>query len=153
VIAAYPGYPAPKAAIRAGGDYVFWRPSVTAMAGHSRYAPTYAYRYDFAPRALRLAGVGATHASELIPVFGAANTPVGRGFTAAGGRRGLLAVTRQFQDNWLAFARTGRPLPSWPAYTEERRTTLIIDEITRLENDPDKAKRLAWQGIRVPTLT
>ncbi|WP_433758843.1 carboxylesterase/lipase family protein [Nocardia sp. CA-135398] len=152
VIAAYPGYPDAKAAVRAGGDYVFWRPSVTVAAGHSRYAPTYSYRYDFAPRALRLAGVGATHATELIPVFGAANSPIGRTFTAAGGRRGLLAVTRQFQDNWLAFARTGRPLPSWPAYTEDRRTTLIIDEITRLENDPDKAKRIAWQGIRVPTL-
>ncbi|WP_433601276.1 carboxylesterase/lipase family protein [Nocardia sp. CA-135953] len=152
VVAAYPGYPAAKVAVRAGGDYVFWRPSVTVAAGHSRYAPTYSYRYDFAPRALRLAGIGATHATELIPVFGAANSLVGRAFTAAGGRRGMQSVTRRFQDHWLAFARTGRPLPSWPAYTEDRRTTLIIDEVTRLENDPDKAKRIAWQGIRVPTL-
>ncbi|MEV6135023.1 carboxylesterase/lipase family protein [Nocardia sp. NPDC051990] len=152
VIAAYPGYPDAKVAVRAGGDYVFWRPSVTVAAGHSRYAPTYAYRYDFAPRALRLAGIGATHATDLIPVFGAGNSPIGRALTVAGGRRGLLSVTQQFQDNWLAFARTGRPLPSWPAYTEDRRTTLIIDEITRLENDPEQAKRIAWQGIRVPTL-
>ncbi|WP_433731266.1 carboxylesterase/lipase family protein [Nocardia sp. CA-129566] len=152
VIAAYPGYPDARVAVRAGGDYVFWRPSVTVAAGHSRYAPTYTYRYDFAPRALRLAGIGATHATELIPVFGAADSPFGRAITAAGGRRGLASVTHQFQDNWLAFARTGRPLPSWPAYTEDRRTTLIIDDITRLENDPDRAKRIAWQGIRVPTL-
>ncbi|MEV0297196.1 carboxylesterase/lipase family protein [Nocardia sp. NPDC050710] len=153
VVASYPGYPRPKAAIRAGGDYVFWRPSVTAMEGHSRYAPTYAYRYDFAPRGLRLAGIGATHATDLIPVFGAADSPFGRTLTAAGGRRGLLAVTRLFQDNWLEFARAGTPLPSWPAYTEERRTTLVIDEPVRVENDPDRVKRLAWQGIRVPTLT
>ncbi|MGW4768916.1 carboxylesterase/lipase family protein [Nocardia sp. NPDC004278] len=152
VIAAYPGYPNAKVAVRAGGDYVFWRPSVTVAAGHSRYAPTYTYRYDFAPRALRLAGIGATHATDLIPVFGAADSPFGRAITAAGGRRGLVSVTHQFQDNWLAFARTDRPLPSWPAYTEDRRTTLIIDDITRLENDPDRAKRIAWQGIRVPTL-
>ncbi|MFQ6392424.1 carboxylesterase/lipase family protein [Nocardia sp. KC 131] len=153
VIAAYPGYPAPKVVVRAGGDYVFWRPSVTAMEGHSRHAPTYAYRYDFAPRAFHLAGVGATHASDLIPVFGAVDTPFGRAITAAGGRRGLRAVTRQFQDNWLSFARNGVPLPSWPAYTEDRRTTLIIDDPTRLENDPDQTKRIAWQDIRVPTLT
>jgi para-nitrobenzyl esterase len=153
VIAAYPGYPQPKVAVRAGGDYVFWRPSIMAMEGHSRNAPTYAYRYDFAPRAFHLAGVGATHATDLIPVFGAADSPFGRALTAAGGRRGLRAVTRQFQDNWLSFARTGVPLPSWPAYTEDRRSTLIIDEITRLESDPDSAKRVAWQGIRVPTLT
>ncbi|MEV0030377.1 carboxylesterase/lipase family protein [Nocardia sp. NPDC050793] len=153
VTAAYPGYPQPRVAVRMGGDYVFWRPSVTVMEGHSRYAPTYAYRYDFAPRALRLAGIGATHATDLIPVFGAADSPVGRAFTAAGGRRGLLAVTELFQDNWLSFARTGAPLPSWPAYTEDARTTLIIDNPTRLEHDPDRAKRLAWHGIRVPTLT
>ncbi|MFQ6330484.1 carboxylesterase/lipase family protein [Nocardia sp. CWNU-33] len=153
VTAAYPGYPAPKVAVRMGGDYVFWRPSITAMEGHSRHAPTYAYRYDFAPRAFHLAGVGATHATDLIPVFGAVDSPFGRAITAAGGRRGLRAVTRQFQDNWLSFARNGVPLPSWPAYTEDRRTTLIIDDPTRLENDPDSAKRSAWQGIGVPTLT
>ncbi|BDT95708.1 carboxylic ester hydrolase [Nocardia sputorum] len=153
IVAAYPGYPQPKAAVRAGGDYTFWRPSVAVMEGHSRHAPTYAYRYDFAPRALQLAGLGATHATDLIPVFGIGDSPVGRAFTAAGGRRGLRAVTDQFQDNWLAFARTGAPLPSWPAYTEARRSTLIIDYPTRVEHDPDRAKRLAWQGVRVPTLT
>ncbi|MFC9893543.1 carboxylesterase/lipase family protein [Nocardia sp. NPDC127579] len=153
VTAAYPGYPEQRVAVRMGGDYVFWRPSVALMAAHSRYAPTYAYRYDFAPRALRLAGVGATHATDLIPVFGAVDGPLGRLLTAAGGRRGLQTVTRQFQDNWLEFARTGAPLPSWPAYTEDRRSTLIIDSPTRLEHDPDHAKRLAWQGITAATLT
>ncbi|MGQ4598339.1 carboxylesterase family protein [Nocardia sp. R6R-6] len=153
IAAAYPGYPQPKAAIRAGGDFTFWRPSLTVMEGHSRHAPTYAYRYDFAPRALRLAGLGATHASELIPVFGAGDSPFGRALTAAGGRRGLRAVTEQFQDNWLAFARTGAPLPTWPGYTEARRATLIIDYPARIEHDPDQAKHLAWQGVRVPTLT
>ncbi|MEV0252570.1 carboxylesterase/lipase family protein [Nocardia sp. NPDC050712] len=153
VTAAYPGYPRGKVAVRMGGDYVFWRPSVTVMEGHSRHAPTYAYRYDFAPRALHLSGVGATHATDLIPVFGATDGPIGRAFTAAGGRGGLRVVTRQFQDNWLEFARAGAPLPSWPAYTEERRTTLIIDNPTRLEHDPDSAKRVAWQGVPVATLT
>ncbi|WP_216916020.1 carboxylesterase/lipase family protein [Nocardia noduli] len=148
---AYPGFPEAKAAIGAGGDYVFWRPTLTAMEGHSRHAPTYAYRYDFAPRALHLAGVGATHATDLIPVFGAGETPFGRAITAAGGRRGLQAVTRQFQDNWLEFARTGTPLPSWPVYTEARRTILLIDHPTRLENDPDRAKRLAWRDLHVAT--
>ncbi|WP_280445965.1 carboxylesterase/lipase family protein [Nocardia brasiliensis] len=152
IAAAYPGYPAARAAVRAGGDFVFWRPSVRVMAGHSKYAPTYAYRYDFAPRALQLLGLGASHATDLVPVFGGGEASFGIAFTAAGGRRGLQAVTRQFQDNWLALARTGAPLPSWPPYTESRRTTLIIDYPTRVEHDPDQAKRLAWQDIRIPTL-
>ncbi|MEU4344497.1 carboxylesterase/lipase family protein [Nocardia sp. NPDC023852] len=151
IAAAYSGYPRSKTVVRAGGDFTFWRPSVTVMEGHSRYAPTYAYRYDFAPRALHLAGLGATHATELIPIFGGGDSPFVRALTAAGGRRGLLAVTDQFQDNWLTFAHTGAPLPSWPAYTEARRSTLIIDHPTRLEHDPDQARRLAWQGVHVST--
>ncbi|MFJ4652793.1 carboxylesterase/lipase family protein [Nocardia sp. NPDC088792] len=153
VTAAYPGYPSPKAAVRVGGDFTFWRPSLQVMESHSRYAPTYAYRFDFAPRAIQLAGFGATHALDLLPVFGATDTPIGRAMTIAGGQRGLRAVTRQFMDNWLAFARTGSPLPSWPAYTEDRRATWIIDYPPHVAYDPDKTKRLAWQGVRIPALT
>lgn len=152
VTAAYPGFPGKKATVRMGGDFTFWRPSVRVMEAHSRFAPTYAYRYDFAPRAIQLAGFGATHALDLIPVFGAVDSPVGRAMTAAGGHRGFRSVSRQFQDNWLAFARNGTPLPNWPAYTEDQRATMVLDAPARVENDPDRAKRLAWQGVRIPVL-
>jgi len=150
IVAAYPGYPAPKTAVRTGGDYIFWRPSLEVMEGHSRHAPTYAYRYDYAPRAVRLAGFGATHALDLIPVFGGVDSAFGRLTTAAGGRKGFRSVQREFQDNWLAFARTGKPLDSWPEYTVQRRTTRVIDYPARLEVDPEKSKRLAWESVRVP---
>ncbi|WP_036505507.1 carboxylesterase/lipase family protein [Nocardia aobensis] len=152
VVAAYPGYPSRRAAVRMGGDFVFWRPTVEVLEGHSRHAPTYAYRLDYAPRAVQLAGFGATHALDLIPVFGGVDSPIGRGLTAAGGYRDFLAVQREFQDNWLSFARKGEPLPSWPQYTEQRRSTRIIDSPARVEVDPDRTKRLAWHGVRVPAL-
>lgn len=76
-----------------------------------------------------------------------------RPLTALGGRRGLKSVTSEFQDNWTQFARTGAPQPSWPPYNEDRRSTLIIDSSSRVEDDPDKEKRIAWEGVRVPTLT
>lgn len=152
VVAAYPGYPSRAAAVRMGGDFVFWRPTIEVLEGHSRHAPTYAYRLDYAPRALRLAGFGATHALDLVPVFGGVDSAIGRGMTAAGGYRDFLAVQREFQDNWLSFARKGQPLASWPQYTEQRRSTRIIDSPARVEVDPDRAKRLAWQGVRVPDL-
>ncbi|MBF6172697.1 carboxylesterase/lipase family protein [Nocardia blacklockiae] len=152
VAAAYPGYPGRKAALRMGGDFVFWRPTVALLEGHSKHAPTYAYRFDYAPRAVRLAGFGATHALDLIPVFGGVDTPVGRALTAAGGQRGFRAVQDEFQENWLAFARTGKPLSSWPEYTVQRRSTRIIDDPARVEVDPERSKRLAWEGVRVPAL-
>ncbi|WP_067703640.1 carboxylesterase/lipase family protein [Nocardia jejuensis] len=151
VVAAYPGFPAKKVTVRMGGDFTFWRPAVAVTEAHSRHAPTYAYRFDYAPRSLHLAGFGATHALDLIPVFGTSPT-FARALTAAGGYRGLLSVTRQFQQNWLAFARTGEPLPSWPAYTEDQRATMIIDSPPRVVHDPEKPKRLAWQGIHSPSL-
>ncbi|MFE3191935.1 carboxylesterase/lipase family protein [Nocardia sp. NPDC059240] len=153
VTSAYPGFPGKKATVRMGGDFTFWRPSVRVMEAHSRFAPTYAYRYDFAPRAIQLAGFGATHALDLVPVFGAVDSVVGRAMTAAGGYRAFRSVSHQFQDNWLSFARTGSPLPNWPAYTEDRRATMIIDAPGRVEDDPERTKRLAWQGVRIPALT
>ncbi|WP_348538062.1 carboxylesterase family protein [Nocardia carnea] len=148
----YPGFPGEAAAIRAGGDYFFWRPSLEVMEGHSRHSPTYAYRYDFAPRLLQLYKLGATHATDLLPTFGAVYEPWSRALTIGGSRRGLLAVTRQVQDNWLNFARTGEPLPVWPRYTEAERSTLIIDDPGRVENDPDSAQRKLWAGVRAPQL-
>ncbi len=92
------------------------------------------YRYDFAPRLLHLAGLGATHATELFAVFGRRGVGV-RTLTALGGRKGLRAVTETMQRHWLEFAHSGPPLDSWPRYSSEHRDTLIIDEVCRVECD------------------
>ncbi|UOT05963.1 carboxylesterase/lipase family protein [Rhodococcus opacus] len=144
-IAAYPGYPGRRAAADLGGDVTFWEPSVLCAQGHTTIAPTYSYRYDFAPRLLRLLGLGATHATEMYAVFGLTG-PWARLLTALGGRRGLRAVTDTVQSHWLHFARHGTPAPGWPRYSPERRETLIIDDTSRVENDPLGERRRAWLG-------
>ncbi|WP_278262407.1 carboxylesterase family protein [Nocardia sp. AG03] len=149
VLRAYPGYPAPRTAVRMGGDFMFLRPTLAVLEAHSRYAPTFAYRFDYAPRALRAAGFGATHALDLVPVFGWVDGPVGRMMTAAGGRRGFRAVQDFMQDNWAHFARTGSPLPAWSAYTAERRATCVIDHPPRVLIDPEPAKRQAWHEVSI----
>ena len=49
-----------------------------------------------------------------------------------------------------AFARTGNPdhgdLPSWTPYSTEQRPTMIFDNQCRVENDPYRAERLAWEA-------
>ena len=57
---------------------------------HAKLAPTFVYRYDFAPRTLHWAGLGATHATELLAVFGIYRSRVGAVLTAGCGpaRRG-----------------------------------------------------------------
>ncbi|WP_072689709.1 carboxylesterase/lipase family protein [Rhodococcus marinonascens] len=148
-IAAYPGYPSRRATSDLGGDVTFWEPSILCAQGHTAVAPTYSYRYDFAPRLLRILGLGATHATELFAVFGPTGSRL-RALTGLGGRRGLRAVTDTIQSHWLHFAKHGVPAPGWPRYSLERRETLIIDEICRIENDPLGARRRAWVGYEHP---
>ncbi|SDH20001.1 para-nitrobenzyl esterase [Rhodococcus triatomae] len=146
-IAAYPGYPHRRAAADLGGDVTFWEPSILCSQGHCEVAPTYAYRYDFAPRLLHLLGLGATHATDLYAVFGV-HGPMRRALTALGGAAGLRAATDTVQSHWLHFAHHGAPGPDWPRYDVENRRTLIIDDATRVVADPDSDKRQAWIGYR-----
>lgn len=146
VLAVYRGTPHRK---DLGGDYLFWYPSVQVMEGHSAAGhPVYAYRYDLAPRLLRLLGLRATHGTELYAVFGLVRSRAGRVLTAVGGRRALDLVSRSLQRDWTTFARTGAPASHWPRYTPEERLTRIVDAHDRIEADPRRGRRLAWAGYR-----
>lgn len=115
--------------------------------GHSAVAPTFMYRYDFAPRLLRLAGLGATHATDLHPVFGDVDSRLASTVTALGGRIDLRAVSSRMQGHWLHIARHGRPAPGWPPYDAQHRRTLVIDRTDRVEDDPHAERRRAWAGF------
>lgn len=146
VTSVYRGYPRRRAAVDLGGDALFWKPSTDCASGHSRFAPTYSYRYDFTTPSLSAIGFGATHAMELIPVFGLADTPMGKSMTALGGRKALRALSERMQGHWLSFARGGEPQASWPAYDETHRRTMIFDTADRVVCDPRGERRRAWEG-------
>ena len=147
--AQYPGLPALRAALDFGGDYSFWYPSVKVGERHSRYAPVYFYRFDAAPRLLKLMGLDATHGLELFPLFDRLDGWFGRGMTALGGRRTFQEISDRMQGWWLGFVHGGVPSQSWPRYSEANRETLIIDKHDRVESDPNRQRRLAW-GRFVP---
>ncbi|TSD99673.1 carboxylesterase/lipase family protein [Skermania sp. ID1734] len=148
VLNVYPGYPGRLAAADLGGDVVFWEPSILCAQGHSQFAPTYCYRYDFSPRLLDLTRIGATHGTELLAVFGFGTDGLGRALTLLGGHSGMRKVTELMQSHWISFARNGVPGPEWPRYDAEKRETLIIDEQPRVIADPRRQKREAWIGYR-----
>lgn len=148
ILAAYPGYPDRRDTAQLGGDVTFWEPSILVAQAHAATAPTYMYRYDFAPNLLRWSGFGATHATELLAVFGLADRPLGKAAAALGGREGLRAATNILQSHWLHFVHHGHPRHTWPAYTTDSRETLIVDTVARVVSDPDADKRRAWIGYR-----
>jgi para-nitrobenzyl esterase len=146
VLAAYPGYPRRAAVADVAGDHAFWYASVQVAEDHARVAPTFMYRFDLAPRLLRLAGIDATHAAEIVPVFGEVDAPLAHVQTVLGGRAALRAVSARMQAHWVHFARHGTPGPGWPAYDAARRT-LVFDEVDRVEDDPRADRRSAWAGF------
>jgi para-nitrobenzyl esterase len=56
---------------------------------------------------------------------------------------------------WAAFARTGSPchdgIPTWPAYTTDRRATMWWDRDDRIVDDPFAAEREIWAAVGRPT--
>jgi para-nitrobenzyl esterase len=151
ITAAYPGYPAPAACVQFGSDFAFGSAAWQIAEAHSLHAPTYLYRYDYAPRTLRWSGFGATHATELLAVFDVYRTKFGRLLTAAADRRSALRVSDDVQARWQAFSRTGVPGQDWPAYTRADRAVMVLDRRPRVEYDPHADRRQAWADFSLAT--
>lgn len=147
ITAAYPDYPAPSACIQLGGDFAFSSAAWQIAEAHGTHAPTYLYRYDYAPRTLRWTGFGATHATELLAVFDIYRTRFGALLTAAGDRCAALRVSNQVQRRWRSFSHTGVPGDDWPAYTASDRAVMVFDRRSRVEFDPHPHRRMAWEGF------
>ena len=147
ITSAYPGYPDPAACIQFGGDFAFGSAAWQIAEAHSKHAPTYLYRYDYAPRTLRWSGLGATHATELLAVFDVYRTTFGKLLTAAADRKTALRVSDDVQSRWRAFAKTGVPGEDWPAYADPQRAVRVFDRRGRVEFDPHADRRQAWEGF------
>jgi para-nitrobenzyl esterase len=140
----YSALPALRAEVDFGADYAFWFPSVLVAELHSRSARVHLYRFDLAPRLLRLLGYDATHGLELLALSTSGADRELRRLTALGGRDSFLRTGDRMRAHWLNFASTGFPGPGWPVYTEEERLTLIFDQVDRVESDPRGDRRQAW---------
>jgi para-nitrobenzyl esterase len=147
ITAAYPDYPASSACIQLGGDFAFSSAAWQIAEAHGSHAPTYLYRYDYAPRTLRWSGLGATHATELLAVFDVYRTRFGALLTAAADQRAALRVSNQLQRRWRSFSRTGVPGDDWPPYTPADRAVMVFDRKSRIEYDPHAHRRMAWDGF------
>lgn len=144
---AYPNLPSRAAAADFAGDYAFWYPSTRIADLHSRHAPVYVYRFDVAPRLLRIVGLDATHGIEMHALFDEVDSRFGRGMTVLGGRESYSAAGSRMRDAWLRFSSGRPPADDWPRYTEELRRTLIFGEVDRVEPDPRGDRRRAWAAF------
>ena len=135
-------------------DALFWAPSVRLAGAHARTAPTWMYRFDYAPAALRWLGLGAMHSLELSAVFGDPTASRTAGLSRFGGMDGYEELTDLIQYHWGSFIHHGHPGEEWPAYdgaddTRPGRATVVFDHDTRALFDPKAAQRRAWEDYRM----
>ena len=64
-----------------------------------------------------------------------------------GGGADAMALADKVSDAWIAFSRSGDPntpkLPHWPAYDAKDRATMVINNVSKVVNDPLREQRLA----------
>jgi para-nitrobenzyl esterase len=58
---------------------------------------------------------------------------------------GAQALADRVSRTWATFARTGKA--DWPAYTTDKRSTMVFDDNSRTVDDPDKDVRPLWSQV------
>jgi para-nitrobenzyl esterase len=143
---AYAGVRTRVRGLHVARDVGFRMPTVWFAEGHSACAPVHLYRFDWTTPMLRLLRLGAAHATELPYVWG--NLVMGSKditFKLGGFKQGV-EVSERMQSRWVDFAhgRTPGAEPSWPRYTVDDRSTLVIDRNDCIVDDVDREIRAAW---------
>jgi len=86
------------------------------------------------------------HTIEIPFVFDNVKLPGG----IAGNGPEAIALADKVSDAWIAFARTGDPntpkLPKWPAFQAMDRPTMVINNASRVVNDPIREQRVVMSA-------
>jgi para-nitrobenzyl esterase len=132
-------------------DHIFRIPAVRLSEYQSGIGnAVYAYLFTWATPAFG-GRLGACHALEIPFVFNTLDAPGAAMFTGPADDS-MRALAASMHEAWATFARTGRPaaagLPEWPAYSSERRETMLLDADSKVTEDPGRADREAWAGLR-----
>jgi len=118
-----------------------WRGQVIEAEERARAgAPGFVYQVDYGSRIDPRRG--AFHTMDIPLVFGTLAAKGSETGTGADARSASAAM----QDRFVAFAKTGDP--GWPAYTLDRRATMIFDVRSHVEADPRRWERELF--ARVP---
>ncbi|QVI23635.1 carboxylesterase/lipase family protein [Nocardia tengchongensis] len=139
----------PRGALLMSTDAAFRMPAQWVADAHSTHSPTWMYRFDHATPMLKAARVGAGHATELPYVFGNFGSFDYDPTFWLGGRKAAQEVSGRVMRRWLAFAEYGVPAAidgskHWPPYSAATRTTLVMDSVDRVVDDPDRDRNTVW---------
>jgi para-nitrobenzyl esterase len=70
-----------------------------------------------------------------------------RMYTHTGGGKRPRALATKMSASLLAFMKTGNPngagLPNWPKFSVEKGETMVLNDVSEVQNDPDRSARAA----------
>jgi para-nitrobenzyl esterase len=129
-----------------------WANSITLAERkvEQKGAPVYMYRFSYESEVPVAPTINypmkSPHAMEMAFKF---NHPENSRNT--GNRPERFQAARNMSEAWATFAKTGDPsfdgIPRWPAYTMERRATMILNAQCEVIDDPDREERLLWKEV------
>lgn len=129
------------------GDLAFRMPSTRIAEWHQ--APAWLYRFDWTSTAMGGA-LGAAHGMDLPFMWNKLELKPSQ-LLIGGDTAGAQPLATAMHDTWAAFVKTGEPngggLPAWPRYDRERRETMLLDRESRVVADPDRERRVQWDGV------
>jgi para-nitrobenzyl esterase len=106
-------------------------------------APVYMYLFTWESPA-RGGILKSPHTAEVPFVFNNVESPI----EILGNSPDRFALADKMSATWIAFARNGNPnhkgIPHWPAYNTQSRSTMILNNECRVQNDPYNEDRKAW---------
>lgn len=148
----YPGASASDVFFAATTASRSWRPAVIeSELRAAQGSPAFVYQLDW--RSPQDGGRwGAPHGLDIPLVFGNLDAPVDLMGTQVGSGERSRRMSTRMSDAFIAFARIGDPnirgLPTWEPYRLPRRQTMLLDDESRLVDDPRGAERRLF--ARVP---
>lgn len=151
IVSSYESYPKKKAVFDILTDGVFRNPAIRLAECQGIHSPVYMYRFDFAPTALKLAGMGAFHGLEIPFVFGNREDKFGKLVKVIATNKTGERLTEEMQTAWLNFARSGNPngtAGNWQPYDQDTRATMLFNKESKVVLDPDSKQRMAWEGVK-----
>jgi para-nitrobenzyl esterase len=128
-----------------------WRPAIIeSELRAAQGSPAFVYQLDW--RSPQDGGKwGTPHGTDIPLVFDNLEAPVDLVGTQIGAGARSRRMAEKMGDAFIAFARSGNPnvrgLPHWERYELPRRQTMLLDDESRLADDPRGAERRLFAAV------
>lgn len=131
-------------------ERMFWVDAIRCANAQSKNNTVYSYRYDFASGLEKLAGLGATHGSDIC-----SGLDTWKGTMYMLNLLSPKAKIKKMHDythgSFVNFAKTGDPngaVPvQWKPYNEDTKETLLLNQTCSTVQNPNEKYFEAWKDI------